>query len=169
MSRHAAIGIGSNLASRWGGRRETILHATEAVAALDGVRLLRSSDLIETEPVGGPEQGRFLNGALLLEVGCGVDPAGLLAKLHAIERDHGRVRPDPIRWGPRALDLDLLMLGDLVRTEEAPILPHPRMHEREFVLEPLASIAPDLLHPLTGRSVAEHLHELLGNSEQAAS
>ena len=166
MSLHAAIGIGSNLASKWGGRRETILHATRAVASLDGVRLLQSSDLVETEPVGGPEQGPFLNGALLLEVTDELEPSALLAELHAIERDHGRVRPDPVRWGPRTLDLDLLIFGDLVRTEGAPILPHPRMHERTFVLEPLASIAPDLVHPVTGRSMSELLGELIENPQR---
>lgn len=160
MSLPAAIGIGSNLASEWGGRRATIAHAIDAVAALEGVELIARSTLIETDPVGGPEQGRFLNGALLVDVDDTLDPETLLAALHAIEREHGRVRPDQVRWGPRTLDLDLLLLGELVRTEGSPLLPHPRMHERRFVIEPLAAIAPDLRHPVLGRTMSE-LHAAL--------
>ena len=162
MSVTVAVGIGSNRASEWGGRRATIEHAIESVAALQDIELLDSSELLETAPVGGPEQGPFLNGALLLEAAEGVEPDQLLAALHAIERDHGRVRPDAVRWGPRTLDLDLLLMGDLVREEHAPLLPHPRMHERRFVLEPLAAIAPELVHPLLGSTVGE-LHASLAS------
>ena len=153
--RPVAIGIGSNLASEWGGRRATIEHAIEAVAALESVTLRACSSLHETEPVGGPEQGPFLNGALLVDVSEHLSPERLLSELHRIERAHGRVRPDPVRWGPRTLDLDLLLFDDLVREDPAPILPHPRMHERSFVIEPLAEVAPDLRHPIFDRTMIE--------------
>jgi 2-amino-4-hydroxy-6-hydroxymethyldihydropteridine diphosphokinase len=158
-----AIGVGSNLASEWGGRRSTIEHAIECLGELEGVTLRACSELVETDPVGGPEQGTFLNGAVLLEVADDVEPEVLLDELHRIERAHGRVRPDPVRWGPRTLDLDLLMMGELVRTEGAPLLPHPRMHERAFVLEPLASIAPTLRHPVL-QSTMEQLRSRLATA-----
>lgn len=158
VSVQAAIGVGSNLESARGGRRATIESATEAIAASEGVTLLARSTLIETEPVGGPQQGPFLNGALLLETS--LEPTDLLEVLHLIEREHGRVRPDPVHWGPRTLDLDLLLQGDLVRPEMAPILPHPRMHERWFVLEPLAQIAPQMRHPVLDRTILDLLTEV---------
>ena len=163
MSLQAAIGIGSNLSSSWGGRRATIDHAITAIEAIDGVTLLARSTLIETDPVGGPEQGPFLNGALLVKLEDQVEPEWLLAELHRIERAHGRLRPDPVRWGPRTLDLDLLLMEGVVRTESSPLLPHPRMHERPFVLEPLAEIAPTLRHPILERSMDDLRRQLVSS------
>lgn len=154
MSTQAAIGIGSNL----GDRRACMQSAVAMLDGTSGVAVVACSDLIETAPVGGPEQGPFLNGALLVD--CELDCDALLERLHAIERAHGRTRPDAVRWGPRTLDLDLLLFGSLVRAEPPPVLPHPRMHERSFVLEPLASIAPGMQHPVLGRSI-EELHEAI--------
>lgn len=163
MSLQAAIGIGSNLPSEWGGRRATIDHAIAAIEAIEGVAVLACSTLIETEPVGGPAQGPFLNGALLVKIEDHLEPEWLLAELHRIERAHGRLRPDPVRWGPRTLDLDLLLMEGVIRTDASPLLPHPRMHERPFVIEPLSEIAPTLRHPILERSM-DDLRRQLANS-----
>jgi 2-amino-4-hydroxy-6-hydroxymethyldihydropteridine diphosphokinase len=163
MTLRAAIGVGSNLPSSWGGRRATIDHAIDSVEEIEGITLLARSTLVETDPVGGPDQGPFLNGALLVEVADLVEPEWLLAELHRIERAHGRRRPDPVRWGPRTLDLDLLLMEGVIRTDVSPLLPHPRMHERSFVLEPLSEIAPTLRHPILDRSM-DDLRRTLVNS-----
>lgn len=155
----AAVAFGANL----GDRRATLDAARDALAALDGVRLLAASAWIETDPVGPPGQGPYLNGAAL--VATVLPPRGLLEALLAIERDFGRIRAaDEVRWGPRTLDLDLLLHGDAVVAEEGLHLPHPRLHERRFVLEPLAEVGPDLVHPGRGRSVAGLLADLVATS-----
>ena len=151
MMHQAAVAIGSNL-----GARQAYLES--AIACLDatpGVEVIRVSSFHETAPVGGPPQGAFLNGALLLETG--LDPESLLARLHDIERDHGRERPDPVRNGPRTLDLDLLLVDGCRISSKGLELPHPRMHERLFVLGPLVEIAPELVHPVYDRTI-ESLH-----------
>ena len=151
MMTQAAVAIGSNL-----GARQAYLES--AIACLDatpGVEVTRVSSFHETAPVGGPPQGAFLNGALLLETR--LEPERLLDRLHEIEREHGRVRPDPERNGPRTLDLDLLLFGDRQVSSTMLELPHPRMHGRLFVLGPLVQIAPDLIHPVYDRTI-ESLH-----------
>lgn len=149
MTQLAAVAFGSNL----GERRECLESAIACLDTVPGVEVLRVSSFLETAPVGGPPQGAFLNGALLLETT--LEPEVLLARLHEIERAHGRERPDPIRNGPRTLDLDLLLMGELVLSSEHLELPHPRMHERLFVLDPLVEIAPELGHPVLHRTIAE--------------
>jgi 2-amino-4-hydroxy-6-hydroxymethyldihydropteridine diphosphokinase len=135
----AAIAFGSNLADRGA----TLRDAASAVAAIPGVRLLALSRWFETAPVGPIEQGKFLNAAAIVETT--LPPHDLLSALLAIELRFGRDRSaQATRWGPRTLDLDLLVYGSLVLQDPALELPHPRMHEREFVLAPLASIAPHL-------------------------
>ena len=154
MKRTAAVAVGSNL----GDRASTITRGIDRLAETSGVRLLETSTLHETAPVGGPEQGSFLNGAILLETTLA--PVVLLRRLHEIEREFGRIRGDTAPNGPRTLDLDLLLLGDQVLQTEAIELPHPRLHERAFVLDPLVEIAPELVHPISLRTVRQ-LHEAL--------
>ena len=144
----AAIGIGSNL----GDRRATIESALRALDGIEAIEVVAHSSLIETAPVGGPKQGLFLNGAATLRTSLSAHE--LLCELHCVERAHGRERPDAVRCGPRTLDLDLLLFGELVLAEAGLELPHPRLHERSFVLEPLAEIADDWVHPTLGVSVA---------------
>jgi 2-amino-4-hydroxy-6-hydroxymethyldihydropteridine diphosphokinase len=126
------IGLGANL-----GDAEATLR--EAVAALPGV--VAVSSLWATAPVGGPAQPDFLNAAARLEVE--LDPPALLAVLQAIERDAGRVRG--VRWGPRILDLDILLWGGGIVAEPALAIPHPRLAERLFAIEPLLEVDPGVL------------------------
>jgi 2-amino-4-hydroxy-6-hydroxymethyldihydropteridine diphosphokinase len=152
----AAVALGSNLESRFGDRRANLLEAVRRVGELGEVR--RVSSFFETEPVGVGEQPRFLNGAMLLETA--LEPAELMRGLLAVEQAMGRVRG--AAKGPRVIDLDLLLYTDrdgaAVVMETAELaLPHPEMHERRFVLEPLAEIAPGMVHPVLGLTVAEIL------------
>lgn len=148
----ALVALGASLPGPQGAPPiETCRRAAAALDGLPGFRLVALSRWWESDPVPPmPGAPVFVNGVARLE-GEG-DPAGLLAALHAIEDAAGRVRPFPN--APRTLDLDLIALDDLVRAGPAPVLPHPRAHERAFVLRPLAEVAPGWRHPVLGRSVA---------------
>ena len=141
----AAIALGSNL----GDCRATLEGALAALDADPDVRLLRRSAWYRSAPVG-PPQPDYLNGCAVLAVS--LTPEGLLDRLQATEARFGRVRAE--RWGPRTLDLDLILFGDLILSGERLQIPHPRLQERAFVLVPLAEIAPDWIEPHTGRTVA---------------
>ena len=136
------IGIGSNLENPVA----QVQQALNALAAIPQTRLLCCSPLYRSEPVGPPGQPDYINAVAQLETE--LFPDRLLAELQTIENKHGRVRT--IRWGPRTLDLDILLYGDHVQDDPHLTLPHPRMHERAFVLYPLFDIAPDLLIPVHG-------------------
>jgi 2-amino-4-hydroxy-6-hydroxymethyldihydropteridine diphosphokinase len=128
------IGIGANL----GDREATLRSAVEALAATPGVEVVGVSSIRETDPVGSvTDQPRFLNGAVAVETSLGARE--LLQLLLRIEADHGRTREGPL-GGPRTLDLDLLVHGDERLDEPGLTVPHPRLHERAFVLEPLAEL-----------------------------
>jgi 2-amino-4-hydroxy-6-hydroxymethyldihydropteridine diphosphokinase len=137
------VGLGANL----GDREQTIHAALERLGAEDGVEVLRVSSLRETDPVGYEDQPRFLNGAAELETT--LPPRALLELLLAVERELGRRRDGP-RWGPRVIDLDLLLYGQEIVDEPGLRVPHPRLAERRFVLEPLAELDPELSVPGLG-------------------
>ena len=149
----AYVGVGANL----GDRERTIRRAIEILAAQPGIELAGVSPLRETEPWGPVEQPRYLNGAVALDTELA--PRDLLEVLLDVEQGLGRDRSTEVRFGPRTLDLDLLVHGDLVRDEPGLTLPHPRLHERRFALEPLADLDPELVVPGRG-TVSELLASL---------
>jgi 2-amino-4-hydroxy-6-hydroxymethyldihydropteridine diphosphokinase len=140
----AYVGLGSNLGDREG----TIRAALERLGEADGVRVVKVSSVRETDPVGFLDQPPFLNAAVELETT--LSPQDLLTALLEVERELGRTRDGP-RFGPRTIDLDLLVYGDAVVDEPGLTVPHPRLHERRFALEPLAELAPGLVVPGRGR------------------
>ena len=144
------VAIGANLPGPLGTPLDTCEWALVQLAALPGLRLAARSAWHRTTPVPASAQPDYINGAARLE---GVaDPVALLAGLHAIERDGGRTRSVPN--AARTLDLDLLAMDDLVIHSPGLTLPHPRLHERAFVLRPLAEVAPGWRHPVLRRTVA---------------
>jgi 2-amino-4-hydroxy-6-hydroxymethyldihydropteridine diphosphokinase len=148
----AYVGLGANL----GEREATMRAALDALDAVDGVRVVAVSSFRETDPVGFLDQPRFLNAAAAIETDLA--PRELLEAMLAIERSLGRTRDGP-RFGPRTIDLDLLLSGDELVDEPGLTVPHPQLHERAFVLEPLAELDPGLVVP--GRGPLEGLRRKL--------
>lgn len=149
----AYVGMGSSL----GDRHAYLDKAKELIREDPLVLSVRESARTETAPYGGAAKNAFINSALRVETLHTSE--GLLGLLMRVERECGRTRE--VHWGDRTLDLDLLLFGDEVRSEGDLILPHPEMTRREFVLAPLADIAPHAVHPLSGKRVSELLSELL--------
>ncbi|MET0580416.1 MAG: 2-amino-4-hydroxy-6-hydroxymethyldihydropteridine diphosphokinase [Pseudoxanthomonas sp.] len=153
----AFVGLGGNL----GDAAATLRAAIDALAGLPLTRLLRASGLYRTPAWGLERQPDFVNGVAMLETQ--LDAHALLEALLAVERDFGRRREEGPRWGPRTLDLDLLLYGDAVIAEPGLQVPHPHLHERAFALVPLLQIAPDILIPGQGRA-----RDALSNLDSAA-
>ena len=146
------IGLGSNQ----GDRRKNLRGAIQGMASLPGTHLIQSSSFYKTRAQGGGTQPDFLNAVVSLKTRS--SPRELLKALQGIERQLGRARPGSF-WGPRPVDLDILFYGARILGSSALILPHPRLHERRFVLEPLAEIAPGFRHPVLKKTVQSLLEE----------
>jgi len=143
---HVFLGLGSNLGDRHRALEDALRHLE-----LRGFQTTRRSSTWQTAPVGGPPQGWFLNAVVAGETALA--PEGLLQACLETERAMGRVRAE--RNGPRLIDIDILIFGEERREEPDLVIPHPRLRERRFVLEPLFEIAPGLRHPVLGLTVAE--------------
>lgn len=148
----AYIALGANL----GDKEANLRLGVEALRATKGCQVLAVSDFLVTEPYGGVEQDYFLNGAM--KIRTLLTPHELLERLHEIEREAKRERV--VRWGPRTLDLDILLYDDLILDEEELHIPHIEMYKRDFVLKPLCQIAPYVRHPVYNRTAAELLAAL---------
>ncbi len=151
------ISIGSNM----GERTDNCRRAIEALAALDGVSVLKESFFYETLPWGKTNQQDFINCAVLVE--SDIAPLNLLEKLKEIEFNIGRNHEE--RWGPRLIDLDLVIYADVVMDNETLTLPHKYAHERAFVMIPAAEVAPEMIHPLLGKSVRKLAEGLADKGE----
>jgi 2-amino-4-hydroxy-6-hydroxymethyldihydropteridine diphosphokinase len=141
------VGLGANL----GDRAAALNAAGAALGRLAGTRVLAGSPVYETSPVGVTEQPLFLNAVVWLETV--LEPAALLRETQRIESVLGRVHRE--RWGPREIDIDILLYDGLVYVDPAVQVPHPELENRRFVLVPLRDIAPDVVHPVNGRTIGE--------------
>lgn len=151
MTHRAYLGLGSNV-----GDRDAMLAGAREALEASGVRVRRVSPVYETAPVGPVPQPDFLN--QVLEVETDLDPRGLLRACRSVEASLGRVRT--VRWGPRTIDVDVLVFDDAAVAEPDLVIPHPELHRRAFVLRPLADLDPSLV--VRGRTVREWLADLDG-------
>jgi len=150
--RNIFLGFGSNLSNREG----NITLARELIRKIPGVRILGSSSLFETEPVGITDQPRFINA--VVEIETSLPPRELLERVKEIERKIGRQKT--FRWGPREIDIDILTYGNQTIHDDILTIPHPEMTKRVFVLLPLLEIAPEFVHPASNKTVRELLESL---------
>ncbi|HSU67064.1 MAG TPA: 2-amino-4-hydroxy-6-hydroxymethyldihydropteridine diphosphokinase [Tepidisphaeraceae bacterium] len=149
----AFVALGANLGDRAG----NIAAALDRLRGIEGIRVIRVSHLLQNPAVGGPpDSPAFLNG--VAEIETTLSPRELLMRLLDVEHDLGRERH--AKWAPRNIDLDLILYGNEVVDEQDLKVPHPRMHERRFVLQPLAQLAPDAVHPILRRTASELLYDL---------
>ncbi len=148
------IGIGSNI----GDRERNFEEALRKLVSIGGLEISARSRRYSTKPDGGPPQEDYLNGVLRIETE--ISPESFLSELKKIENDMGRMPSG--RNHPRVIDLDILLYNDRIVRTKALTVPHPKMHERSFVLEGLAELAPDLMHPVIGKTVGEMYKELTG-------
>ena len=146
----AFLGLGSNV-----GERHTFLRtAVRELQNLPLVRVVWTSSVYETDPVGVVGQSKFLNAAL--EIETGIEPLSLLEEIKSIEQRLGRKKTE--KWGPREIDIDILLYDGLVFEDASLRVPHPELEKRRFVLVPLREIAPDLVHPISGMTISELAH-----------
>ncbi len=156
----AYLSIGSNM----GNTREHLEKAIAGINGTEGCRVMKSSSFIVTKPYGGVEQADFLNACL--EVRTILSPYALLDRLHELENAEGRERI--IRWGPRTLDMDIVLYDEDIIYDDVLKIPHPDMHNRQFVLEPLNEIAPFAIHPVLKKSVMRMREKLYEKQEREA-
>lgn len=150
--RQAYLSIGSNISDRGA----NIARSVDCLKRVAGVNVTKVSSLYETEPVGYADQQNFYNCAV--EIETSLSPENLLAELQRIENDIFKRKRD-IRWGPRVIDLDIILFGSLIVDSLELKIPHPEMCSRLFVLAPLEELSPDLIHPVTGKSLRDILKE----------
>jgi len=153
----AYIGIGSNM----GDRRWNCLDSIDRIGEVDNCEILSASRFYITEPVGVEGQEWYLNGAV--SISTGLPALDLIKRLLDIEADMGRVREK--KWGPRIIDLDILIFGNDIINDGILTVPHPMMHLRRFVMAPMADLAPDLMHPVLGKTMIEIFNEISENGQ----
>lgn len=160
-TRHTAyLALGANV----GHREKNITAALNALEATRELRVVKVSSIYETDPVGGPQdQNKFLNA--VAQVSTTLEADRLLAVCRRIEESLGRKRDE--HWGPRTIDLDILLFDDEIHSSAELTIPHPMMHERRFVLEPLAEIAPNVMHPMLEQSARELLKQVSSGSKES--